>query len=142
MVQLIYKARLVAKGFTQTYDIDYQEIVAPIAKMNSICVIFSCAANLEWDLQQLDVKNTFLNGDLVEEMYIDIPLGFPSSTTKGKVCKLKKSFMDWSILLECGLIDFIRQWSSLGTSRVIQITRYPSNKGVVRSQFLYYMLMT
>ena len=49
------KARLVAKGFIQTYDIDYQETFAPVAKMNSIRVLLSCAANLRWDLQQFDV---------------------------------------------------------------------------------------
>ena len=45
------KARLMAKGFSQIYDIDYQETFAPVAKMNSIRVLLSCAANLGWDLQ-------------------------------------------------------------------------------------------
>lgn len=43
-----YKARLVAKGYTQTYRIDYQEIFAPIAKMNSIQVLLFIAANKGW----------------------------------------------------------------------------------------------
>ena len=45
-----YKARLVAKGFTQTYDINYLETFVPIAKLNSIRVLLSLAANLEWSL--------------------------------------------------------------------------------------------
>ena len=57
-----YKARLVAKGFTQTYDIDYQETIALIAKINR-------------PLHQLDIKNAFLNGDL-EEVFMNLPLGF------------------------------------------------------------------
>lgn len=61
-----YKARLVAKGFTQTYGIDYQEIFAPVAKINYIRVLPSLAININWTLHQLDVKNAFLNGDLVE----------------------------------------------------------------------------
>ena len=61
-----YKARLVAKGFTQTYGIDYSETFSPVAKLNNVRVIFSLAVNLEWGLFQLDVKNAFLNGDLVE----------------------------------------------------------------------------
>ncbi|KAJ7950679.1 Retrovirus-related Pol polyprotein from transposon TNT 1-94 [Quillaja saponaria] len=86
-----YKARLVARGFTQTYGVDYQETFAPVAKMNSIRVLISCAANLGWDLQQLDIKNAFLHGDLAEEVYMEIPLGFSCQKTEGKVCKLKKS---------------------------------------------------
>lgn len=59
-----YKVRLVAKGYAQTYGIDYQETFAPVAKMNTVIVLLSLAANLDWPLQQLDVKNAFLNGDL------------------------------------------------------------------------------
>lgn len=86
-----YKARLVAKGFTQTYGIDYQDTFAPVAKMNSIRVLLSLAANMDWPLQQLDVKNAFLHGDLEEEVYMDIPPGFPLKHDNGKVCRLRKS---------------------------------------------------
>ena len=86
-----FKARLVAKGFTQTYGVDYQETFAPVAKMNSIRILLSCAANLDWDLQQFDVKNAFLHGDLEEEAYMKIPPGFDNEQSQGKVCKLKKA---------------------------------------------------
>ncbi|KAL8108782.1 hypothetical protein AgCh_025025 [Apium graveolens] len=62
-----YKSRLVAKGYTQTYRIDYQETFAPVAKIASIRVLVSYATNLGWELQQLDVKNTFLHGNLKDE---------------------------------------------------------------------------
>jgi len=57
-----YKARLVAKGFTQTYGMDYSETFAPVAKLNTIRILLSLAANLDWPLHHLDVKNVFLNG--------------------------------------------------------------------------------
>jgi len=75
-----YKTRLVAKGFTQTYDIDYVETFFPIAKLNTIRVLLSLVANLDWPLLQLDVKNVFLHGDLEEKVYMDIPPGFISSS--------------------------------------------------------------
>ncbi|XP_058008894.1 uncharacterized mitochondrial protein AtMg00810-like [Hevea brasiliensis] len=95
-----YKARLVAKGFTQMYGVDYQETFALVAKMNTIRILLSCAVNLEWDLQQFDVKNTFLHGDLEEEVYMKIPLGFENGKTKGKVYRLKKALKYIPDLLE------------------------------------------
>lgn len=59
-----FKERLVAKGFTQSYGIDYQEMFPQLAKLNTIRVLLSLAANLDWPLFQFDVKNAFLNGDL------------------------------------------------------------------------------
>ena len=60
-----YKARLVAKGFTQTFGIDYFETFAPVANLNLVRILLSLAANSDWPLYQLDIKNAFLNGELV-----------------------------------------------------------------------------
>ena len=65
-----------AKGSTQTYGIDYQETFTPIAKMNSIRVLLSLAIQSNWPLYQLDMKNVFLNGDLEEEVFMDLPPRF------------------------------------------------------------------
>ena len=46
-----YKVRLVAKGYTQTYEIDYQETFALVAKMNTVRVILSLVVNLDWQLR-------------------------------------------------------------------------------------------
>ena len=69
------------------------ETFAPIAKLNPIRVFSSLAANLEWPLQRLDVKNAFLNGNLKEEVYMDAPLKFRENFGT-KVCKLKKSLYE------------------------------------------------
>ena len=73
-----------AKGYTQTYGIDYQETFSPIAKLNTTRVLISIAANLEWPLHQLDVKNAFLYGNLEKEVYMDIPPGYTASS-EGKI---------------------------------------------------------
>ncbi|XP_075498838.1 uncharacterized protein LOC142537165 [Primulina tabacum] len=86
-----HKARLVAKGYTQTQGIDFQETFAPVAKINSIRILLSLAVNLDWPLLQLDVKNAFLNGELEEEVYMDLPPGFNTNHNQGNSCRLKKS---------------------------------------------------
>lgn len=81
-----HKAHLVAKGFTYTYVINYPETLSSgKVKYNSVTLI-----NLDWPLNQLDVKNAFLNGDLEEEVYMEPQTGFTEQFGT-KVCKINKS---------------------------------------------------
>lgn len=58
------------------YGIDYKQTFALVAKMNTIWVLLSLIANLNWPLPWLDVKNTSLNGELEEEVFMDLPPRF------------------------------------------------------------------
>ncbi|RVW90854.1 Retrovirus-related Pol polyprotein from transposon RE1 [Vitis vinifera] len=108
-----FKARLVARGFTQSYGIDYQETFAPVAKLNTIRILLSLAVNQDWCLQQLDIKNAFLNGDLEEEVYMEIPPDFEESMAKNQVCKLQKSLY--------GLKQSPRAWFDRFTKAVLKL---------------------
>ncbi|RDX83657.1 hypothetical protein CR513_35392, partial [Mucuna pruriens] len=78
------KVQLSEPEGTQTYGIDYEETFALVAKMNTVRVIISLAAHFGWNLQQFDIKNVFLHGDLEEKVYMEIPPGFYSHSEKNK----------------------------------------------------------
>jgi hypothetical protein len=65
-----YKARLVAKGCKQRYDIDYEDTFSPVVKAATIWMILSIVVSNGWNLRQLNVQNTFLQGVLEEEVYM------------------------------------------------------------------------
>ena len=65
-----YKARLVAKGFTQREGIDYNETFSPVSCKDSFRIIMALVAHFDLELHQMDVKTTFLNEDLEENVYM------------------------------------------------------------------------
>ncbi|WVZ05356.1 hypothetical protein V8G54_018702 [Vigna mungo] len=95
----MYKARLVAKGFTQIEGVDYHEIFAPVVKHCSVRVLMAIVAHCNLHLEQLDVRTTFLHGDLEETIYMKQPDGF---AVDDRVCLLQKSLY--------GLKQSPRQW--------------------------------
>ena len=68
-----YKARFVARGFSQKEGIDYEETFSPVARYTSIRTIITLASMMKWDLHQMDVKTTFMNGMIEVEFYIEQP---------------------------------------------------------------------
>jgi hypothetical protein len=70
-----HKARLVAKGYVQEQGVDFEEVFAPVARMKSVRLLMALAAQESWKLHHMDVKSTFLNGELEEEVYVKQPPG-------------------------------------------------------------------
>jgi hypothetical protein len=64
-----YKVRFVARGFSQKEGIDYEETFTPVARYTSIRTIIALATKMKWKLHQMDVKTTFLNGVIEEEVF-------------------------------------------------------------------------
>ncbi|KAM2925447.1 hypothetical protein FF1_042962 [Malus domestica] len=85
-----YKARLVAKGFHQQEGIDFQETFSPVAKPVTIRILLTLAVQHNWFLNQLDISNAFLHGDLKEVVYMQQPPGFIDPLFLDHVCKLRK----------------------------------------------------
>lgn len=82
-----YKTKLVAKGYKQRHGINYEEVYVPVAHMEMIRLLISLAAETKWKIHQLDVKSTFLNGYLEEEVYVEQPLGFVVRNHEDKVLR-------------------------------------------------------
>ena len=86
-----YKARLVAKGFKQIHGIDYDETFSPVAMVKSIRIFLAITAYNDYEIWQMDVKITFLNGSLEKDMYMTQPEGFVIPNEARRICKLDKS---------------------------------------------------
>lgn len=85
------KYRLVVLGNRQVKGRSFIETFAPVAKMTTIRCLLRVVAGKGWIMHQMDVHNTFLYGDLKEEVYMKLPQGFQHSGGPNKVCKLHKA---------------------------------------------------
>jgi hypothetical protein len=85
------KARLVAQGYCQVEGIDFGETFAPMARLESICILLAYASHHNFKLQQMDVKSDFLNGPLKELVYVKQPPGFEDPNFPNYVYKIDKA---------------------------------------------------
>ena len=88
------KTRLVAKGYIQEFGIDFEESDAPVARQEAVRLLLAYAASRKIKVYQMDVKSTFLNGYVNEEVYVDQPPSFEDTSHPNYVFKLKKVLYD------------------------------------------------
>ncbi|CAI7758727.1 unnamed protein product [Closterium sp. NIES-53] len=84
-----FKSRLVAKGFQQKEKVDFGEIFAPVVQPVTLRTVLAGAAVKGWHVKQMDITTAFLNGILLEDIYMAQPDGYEDGTSR--VCKLKKA---------------------------------------------------
>nr|GEZ41483.1 retrovirus-related Pol polyprotein from transposon TNT 1-94 [Tanacetum cinerariifolium] len=121
------KARLVAVGYSQQEGIDYDETFAPVARIKAIRLFLAYAAHKDFTVDQMDVKTTFLNGILKEEVYVGQPPGFVSKQYPDHVYALDKALYAlkqapraWYNVLSQFLIESDFQKGSIDTTLFIK----------------------
>lgn len=98
-----HKARYVAKGYTQTEGVDFNETYAPTGRLASFRILVAIAAAKGWPIEQMDAIAAFLNSDLKERIYLELPEGYDEERANGKVAVLRKALY--------GLKQSARCWS-------------------------------
>ncbi|OWZ15685.1 Integrase, catalytic core protein [Phytophthora megakarya] len=112
-----YKARLVIRGYEQIKYIDYEEIFAPVIRLESLRLLLALVAINDWECEQTDVDTAFLNGDLAEEVYMIQPEGLEEAGKEDLVCQLLQALY--------GLKQAPRAWHK-------KLTDYLKSKGFVK----------
>ncbi|GJU99772.1 putative ribonuclease H-like domain-containing protein [Tanacetum coccineum] len=93
------KARLVAQGYTQEEGIDYDEVFAPVARIEAIRLFLAYASFMGLIVYQMDVKSAFLYGTIEEEVYVCQPPGFEDPQFPDKVYKVEKALYGYNLVL-------------------------------------------
>lgn len=86
-----HKARLVAKGYVQKKGVDFDELFAPVTRLETVRLLLALAAKNSWEVHHMDVKMAFLNGEIKEEVYVSQPEGFVKKGQEKLVYKLYKA---------------------------------------------------
>ncbi|GJU48241.1 retrovirus-related pol polyprotein from transposon TNT 1-94 [Tanacetum coccineum] len=124
------KVRLVARGYRQEEGIDFEESFAPIARLDAIGIFLAYVAHMNIIVYQMDVKTTFLNGIMREEVYVSQPDGFVDQDNPNHVYKLKKALYGlkqaprawYDLLSKCLALQEFLNWIH-GSNIDIQKTR-------------------
>ena len=116
----VYKAHLVVKGYEQIPGVDFTESFSPVAGDTTIRTVLATAMYLGWSCKAIDVEAAFLNADLEEDVYVEIPQGYDSGGSNGEdnVYKLLKAVY--------GIVQAPRCWSKTFTKSLISKDFEPS----------------
>lgn len=79
------------RGYTQEYVVDYEEVLTPVARMETIRLVITVAVHHGWSIYQLDVKSAFLPGELTEDVFVEQPQRFEKHGEEEKVYKLNRA---------------------------------------------------
>ena len=115
-----------AKGYVQREGVDFEEVFAPVARMETVRLLLTLAAHSSWEVHHMDVKSAFLNGDLAEEVYVAQPPGYVTVGKEQQVLRLQKALY--------GLRQAPRAWyAKLDESMsMLGFTRSPLEHAVYR----------
>lgn len=108
-----HKSRLVAKGYVQKHGVDFGEVFSPVTRLEIVRLLHALATKHDWEVHHLDVKSTFPNGVLLEEVYVRQPKGFIKEGHEDKVYRLLKALY--------GLRQAPRAWYSRLNQYLLQL---------------------
>ena len=102
-----FKARLVADGNSQQHGVDFDRVFSTVVRLSTVRLVLAIAAARDYNLSCIDIRQAFLQGNLTEDIYMQVPPGHPSRDAKGNrvVLKLNKSLY--------GLKQAGRVWNKL-----------------------------
>lgn len=114
-----HKSRLIANGKSQEQGVDFDETFSPVVRPTTIRTLFHVTLANDWQVNQLDVQNAFLHGNLDEEVYMFQPPGFVDQTKPNHVCKLKRAIY--------GLKQAPRAWNA-------RFVNFITNNGFIQTK--------
>ncbi|GJY83133.1 putative ribonuclease H-like domain-containing protein, partial [Tanacetum coccineum] len=134
------KARLVAQGYTQEEGIDYDEVFAPVARIEAIRLFLAYASFMGFIVYQMDVKSAFLYGTIEEEVYVCQPPGFEDSQFPDEVYKVEKALYGLhQALRACLMHKVIRPMSSMGSLLLLRVGVMQRDDGIFITKTIYRM---
>ena len=85
--EVVKHTHLVAKSYVWKQGVEFEEVFAPVARLESVCLLLAIAAHYSWEVHHMDVKSAFLDGELMETVYVRQPPSFLDNDNPNKVLR-------------------------------------------------------